>query len=90
MPRAKLAPQDIPDFFADPKRRASPYDRKYERHTYRVTEKVHARLKEIAKDEGVGLNDLTRWILDQFIKGYESGMIILPVEEYVVTHSRLT
>ena len=80
------------DYFADtgPIRREYDYDRKYARKTYRVPEAMHEQIKEIATDNGLGLNDLVRWIFEGFISGYESGEIILPVEEYVVTHSRLT
>jgi hypothetical protein len=38
----------------------------------------------------VGLNDLVRYIFQTFIQQYRDGKIDLPVEEYVVTRSRLT
>lgn len=90
MPRAKLDPKDIPDYFTETQRRASPYDTKYERHTYRIPEQMHGQLKDVAIESGIGLNDLVRWIFQQFIDGHLSGDIVLPVEEYVVTKSRLS
>lgn len=90
MPRAKLAPNDVQDFFTNPQRRNSPYDVKYERHTYRIPEKMHGQLKDVAVESGIGLNDLVRWIFQQFIDGHLSGDIVLPIEEYVVTKSRLS
>ena len=60
------------------------------RRTYRVREEMHEKLKAIAGQEGVGLNDLVRYVFQTFIEGYEAGEIDLPVEEYVVTRSRLS
>jgi hypothetical protein len=71
------------------KRVPSPYDIKYTRKTYRVTQETHEKLKAIAKDRGIPLNDLVRWVLRQFLKAYASGEVKLPIEEYVVTVSRL-
>jgi len=92
MPRAKLAPKDIPDFFneTEPARRASGYDGKYERHTYRVAGEMHAELKQISAGSGVGLNDLVRWVFAQFITAHNEGELELPVEQYVTTVSRLS
>ena len=90
MARAKLDPKDAADYFAEPKRRTSPYDLKYERHTYRIRERMHAQLKDIAIESGIGLNDLVRWIFQQFLDGHMSGDVVLPIEEYVVTKSRLS
>ena len=53
-------------------------------------EHLAAKIKDIAQQEGVGLNDLVRYILQNFVDQYERGEIELPVEEYVVTRSRLT
>jgi hypothetical protein len=36
------------------------------------------------------LNDLVRYVLRTFVRQYRAGEIELPVEEYAVTHSRLT
>ena len=91
--RPKLTGDTLDDFFqptTEPKSSPPPYDRKYARHTYRVMERTHAKIKDIAHQEGVGLNDLVRYILQTFVDRYERGEIELPVEEYVVTHSRLT
>lgn len=90
--RPKLTTEALDDFFAPTRRERPPppYDRKYARHTYRVTDSLHETLKEIAEREGVGLNDLVRYIFLTFIRCYESGEIELPVEEYVVTRSRLS
>jgi len=38
----------------------------------------------------VGLNDLVRYVFQTFIRQYEAREIELPIEEYVVTRSRLT
>lgn len=90
--RPQLTSEALDDFFAptEQKRAPPPYDRKYARHTYRVTDEIHEQLKEIAEQEGVGLNDLVRYILRTFVQEHEAGQIELPVQEYVVTRSRLT
>lgn len=90
--RPKLSGEDLDDFFAptEVKRPDSPYDKKYARHTYRIRTSLHEELKRIAEEEGVGLNDLVRYILQTFVQEYKAGQIDLPVQEYVVTHSRLT
>ena len=82
----------IDDIFAntDRRRKPSPYDIKYARRTYRIVEAHHDRLKAIAAENGVGLNDMVRWIFERFIEAYDEGRIELPVEEYVVSYSRLT
>jgi len=82
----------VDDFFAPTERSHAPppYDLKYVRRTYRVREWMHKEIKYIANKEGVGLNDLVRYIFQTFIQQYRDGKIELPVEEYVVTHSRLT
>ena len=92
MARPKIKPDEVADYFSPtgPKRRASPYDTKYARHTYRVREGTHERLKDIAAENGIGLNDLVRWVFDRFLDGHDSGDIKLPIEEYVVTRSRLS
>jgi predicted HicB family RNase H-like nuclease len=90
--RPRLTGEALDDFFAPTERERTPppYDRKYARHTYRVTEAIHQELKSIAQQEEVGLNDLVRYIFRTFVQQYEAGEIELPVEEYIVTHSRLT
>jgi len=90
--RPRLTSETLDDFFAptERKRTPPPYDLKYARHTYRVTDVLHTELKRIAQQEGVGLNDLVRYIFQTFIQQYKAGEIELPVHEYVVTHSRLT
>ena len=90
--RPKLTGDDLDDFFAptEAARTPPPYDRKYARHTYRIRTALHQELKAIAQKEGVGLNDLVRYIFQTFIQRYRAGEIELPVEEYVVTRSRLT
>jgi predicted HicB family RNase H-like nuclease len=90
--RPQLTGQDLDDFFAptESERAPPPYDRKYARHTYRIRTALHEELKAIAKQEGVGLNDLVRYIFQTFVQRYRDGEIDLPVEEYVVTRSRLT
>lgn len=71
-------------------RKPSPYDVKYPRVTFRIPQGTHDQLKRIAEKEGIGLNDLVRWIFAQFNGGYDAGDIVLPIEEYVVTKSRLS
>jgi len=90
--RPKLTGEALDDFFAPTEHKpvVPPYDRKYARHTYRITSSLHLELKAIAEKEGVGLNDLVRYVFQTFIQRYRAGEIELPVEEYVVTHSRLT
>jgi len=90
--RPRLTGEALDDFFTPTERERPPppYDRKYTRRTYRVTEAIHQDLKSVAEQEGVGLNDLVRYILSTFIQQYKAGEIELPVEEYVVTHSRLS
>lgn len=91
--RRKLTREEVADFFAytdPPKRKSSPYDAKYKRNTYRLREGTHEALLRIAKDNGVGVNDLVRWILDTLVAAYDRGDVRLPIEEYVVTRSRLS
>ena len=92
MPRRQVKREDLDNVFAitDRRREPSPYDLKYKRCTYQVEEMAHDKLKAIAEQNHVGLNDLVRWIFDRFIYGYENEEIVLPVEEYVVTYSRLS
>ncbi len=89
--RPRLTGEALDDFFAPTERARTPppYDRKYTRRTYRITEGIHQELKSIAEQEGVGLNDLVRYIMRTFVQQYRAGEIELPVEEYAVTHSRL-
>ena len=90
--RPKLTPEALDDFFAPTRQepKQAPYDEKYARHTYRVSDDLHDTLKAIAKSEGVGLNDLVRYVFQTFVRRYQAGEIQLPVEEYVVTRSRLS
>ena len=90
--RPKLTGEALDDFFAptEQKQTLSPYDQKYARHTYRIRTSLHQQLKNIAEQEGVGLNDLVRYVFQTFVQQYRAGEIELPVEEYVVTRSRLT
>ena len=90
--RPQLTGEALDDFFAptEQKRTVPPYDQKYARHTYRIRTTLHQELKDIAEQEGVGLNDLVRYVFQTFVQDYRSGEIELPVEEYVVTRSRLT
>ncbi len=90
--RPKISGESLDDFFAPTERqkRPSPYDKKYARHTYRITDSLHKDLKRIAEQEGVGLNDLVRYVFQTFIRQYDASEIELPVEEYVVTRSRLS
>jgi predicted HicB family RNase H-like nuclease len=90
--RPRLTGEALDDFFAPTERKSTPppYDRKYARHTYRITDDVHQELKGIAQEEGVGLNDLVRYIFQTFVRQYKAGEVDLPVEEYVVTRSRLS
>ena len=90
--RPKLTPEALDDFFAptQPKAKPAPYDQKYARRTYRVTDEQHEQLKAIAEREGVGLNDMVRYVFQTFIRRYQDGEVQLPVEQYVVTRSRLS
>lgn len=90
--RPTISSESLDDFFAATERKKAPppYDRKYARHTYRITDTLHEDLKRIAQETGVGLNDLVRYVFQTFIGQYDAGEIELPVEEYVVTRSRLS
>ena len=66
-----------------------PYDVKYEHHTYRTTKGQHAKLKQLAKDNGIGLGDMMRWMIDRFIEACELGTLVLPIKEYTTTQRRL-
>ena len=90
--RPTLNGETLDDLFAptERKRTPPPYDQKYTRRTYRITDDLHEKIREIAEREGVGLNDLVRYILQTFVQAYDAGEIELPVEEYVVTKSRLS
>ncbi|MBU0491318.1 MAG: hypothetical protein KKA73_00640 [Chloroflexi bacterium] len=52
---------------------APPYDQVYERRTYRLRPATHESLKEIAQTLGVGLNELVRFVLDDFCQRYAAG-----------------
>jgi predicted HicB family RNase H-like nuclease len=90
--RPRLTSEALDDFFAptESQRAPPPYDRKYARHTYRIPDALHQELKSIAQQEGVGLNDLVRYVMQSFVQQYQAGDVELPVQEYVVTRSRLT
>jgi predicted HicB family RNase H-like nuclease len=90
--RPKLPKEALDDFFLPTQRRRTspPYDQKYARHTYRIPDGLHDKLRAIAEQEGVGLNDLVRYVFQTFARQYDAGEIELPIEEYVVTRSRLT
>ena len=90
--RPKLTSEALDNFFAPTRRERPlpPYDQKYARHTYRLPDALHDKLREIADREGVGLNDLVRYLFQTFARQYEAGEVKLPVEEYVVTRSRLS
>jgi predicted HicB family RNase H-like nuclease len=90
--RPKLPKAALDDFFLPTQRRRAPppYDQKYARHTYRLPDGLHDKLRAIAEQEGVGLNDLVRYVFQTFTRQYDAGEIELPIEEYVVTRSRLT
>lgn len=87
--RATLEVDHVTDLFHAPARRQTPYDEKYARHTYRLPEALHQELKAIADDNGVGLNDLVRWVFRDFTARVDAGFK-LPVEEYVVSVRRLS
>lgn len=90
--RPKLTSEALDDFFAPTvkERTPPPYDQRYARHTYRITDSLHESLKAIAHAEGVGVNDLVRYVLQTFVRRYHAGEIDLPVQEYIVTRSRLS
>lgn len=90
--RPQLTGDALDNFFAPTERTRTPppYDQKYARHTYRVTDSLHNELAQIAQKEGVGINDLVRYIFQSFVQHYQAGEIKLPVQEYIVTRSRLT
>ncbi|GEM_PF-2198843 len=90
--RPTLDGDALDDLFAptERKRTPPPYDQKYTRRTYRITDELHEKLKQIAEREGVGVNDLVRYVLQTFVQDYHAGKIKLPVEEYVITKSRLS
>jgi hypothetical protein len=62
----------------------APYDKRYERYTYRVTHSTHSALKDIASKQGIGLNELVRYVLNTFILEYGKNTDMLPVETKIV------
>ncbi len=64
---------------------------KFDRKTYLLLPGIHAGLKRIAEEEDVGVNDLVRWILGDFIRRYEKGELELPkvVQEIIEERVRL-
>lgn len=89
--RPTIDKEDMINWFAPTGgRKPTPSDYKYPTHSYRVRDVTHDDMKDIAKKEGVGISDLVRYLFEQFIDGYRAGDIELPVEEYVVTKSRLS
>ncbi len=90
--RPVLTGEAMDDLFAPTgsARSPSPYDQKFARHTYRISDDLHLKLTQIAQEKGVGLNDLVRYIFQTFVRQYEADQVDLPVREYVVTRSRLS
>ena len=87
-----IDPDTVNAIFSEEERRRepSPYDVKYKRHTYRIKPEVHGALKSIAKQHGVGINDLVRWIFQDFIERHEKEEVELPVQKFVVVRLRLS
>lgn len=79
------------DYFArtDKRRRATSYDEVYTRHTYRIQDETHESLRSIAERNGIGLNELIRWLLARAIAEIAAGTLVLPVVEYKTTIRRL-
>jgi len=65
-------------------RHVPPYDKAYPRHTYRVSDDTHKRLKDIAAEHSVTLNGVLRYALHLFIQEYDSGKVTLPIREKTV------
>ena len=53
----------------------SPYDQEFERRTYRLRPETPESLKEIATVLGVGLNELVRFVLEDFCRRYAAGEV---------------
>jgi len=89
--RPHITAAAMDSYFGGPKAEAAPtaYDRAYPAHTYRIQDATHDELKRIADGEGVGLNELVRWWLGEFIQKYNAGGVELPIERYKVTRTRL-
>ncbi len=83
--RPKLPKAALDDFFLPTQRRRAPppYDQKYARHTYRLPDGLHDKLRAIAEQEGVGLNDMVRYVFQTFTRQYDAGEIGLPNKDVV-------
>ncbi len=55
--------------------------------TYRLPKGVSETIKQIAKDEGVGISELVEYILSQFVQRYEDGEIELPKTQKTVKYT---
>ena len=76
------AVQKVVSSRAKRKRKNTPYDVAYPiRATYRFPDGLRERFKSIADHEGIGVNALMRWLVEDFCDRYERGEIDLPVVE---------
>lgn len=71
-------------------RKPTPVDYAYPPHSYRIKPETHAKLKEIAKQNGLGLSDLVRYVFREFVRAYEANEVQLPIVEYVTHTAKLT
>jgi len=86
--RAELTPEMVTDLFAVTEKRLG-YDDRYTRHTYRLARGMHGDLLTVAAKNGVGVNDLVRWLVGTFLRDYHAGTLRLPVRQVQVLVSRL-
>lgn len=82
MKRPRLTAEDLTAYFANAPEATEP---QAERHTYLVPDAMHDQLKAIAQAEGVGINELVRWVLERFVGNHRKGTIKVPVQEYLTT-----
>ena len=56
---------------------------KYYRKSYLLTMDLITDVKQMAEEQGVGINEFVRWALDYVIQGIKEGAIKIPIEEQV-------
>lgn len=56
----------------------------YQRKTYVVERDQVDRIKALASENGIGINELVRWILGQSLQALDSGEWELPIEEVTI------
>ena len=56
----------------------------YQRKTYVVERDQVDRIHAVAKENGIGINELVRWILGEALDAIDAGAWELPIEEVTV------